>query len=140
MAPVPCGTGDVGVPFVAEVSIGFYSLHFYQLCFCHVDCCLLYKEASMMRTKSCTDLWLYRYEFRGQFDIMSIYQNNNSRFTLWDLSPLLILLDRFIVPGLWNRLKFNQKMTSYHNDIHTTIAHMAISCIVVYRFTDGEDY
>ena len=58
MSPEPCGTGDVGISFVAQDSTDIYSLNFDQLHFCYVKRCLLYKEASLMRAKSCTDLLL----------------------------------------------------------------------------------
>ena len=57
---------DTNVPVMAEHSTDTFSLHFDQSCINH---CLLKNEGSLIRTESCTNLWVCA--LKKQFDSMS---------------------------------------------------------------------
>lgn len=51
------------------------------LFFFFIDLCALHKEISLMRSQSRTQPWMYRKEFRRQFNSMFTLKSNSCRFT-----------------------------------------------------------
>lgn len=79
ITPEPCDIDDIDIdaPFVNEYSTDASSILLLFVNF-YVNYHLMLKETSWIRSESCTNLWMWRYEFIRLTDSMSVWQNDIS--------------------------------------------------------------
>lgn len=81
-------------------------------------------------------MWVEKYEFRGQFVTVSLWQNNVSRFTcgasgLPDHGFWPDLQHKAYVSSCGVGLKYNQNAVGYPSNVCAIIAPVGISCCLV---------